>query len=46
MQLLCFGIRRAGVTVITYVEDGRVIIKTLPPSPVKPPLPERVEHHA
>lgn len=29
-RFLCFGIRHAGVTTIAYVEDGRVIIKTMP----------------
>ena len=47
-RLLCFGIRRAGVTTIAYVEDGRVIIKALPLAPKQPPrpLPERVGYHA
>lgn len=29
-RFLCFGIRRAGVTTITYVKDGRIITATLP----------------
>jgi hypothetical protein len=47
-RFLCFGIRRAGVTTIAYVENGRVIIKALPITPKQPPrlLPERVAHHA
>lgn len=38
-HFLCFGIRRKGITTIAYVEDGRVVVKTMPPVPQKTPRP-------
>lgn len=43
MQLLCVGVRKAGVTAIAYVKNGRIVIQMLPPS--KPPLTERVKSY-
>ena len=46
-RFLCLGIRRAGITTIAYVENGQVIVKTLPslPSPSSRPLPKGAERH-
>lgn len=47
-RFFCYGIRRAGVTTIAYIEDGHVVIKTMPPTPKAPPRPlmERADGHA
>lgn len=45
-RVICCGIRRAGVSVIAYAKDGRVLVKSLPAIP-KPPaaVPERVRQY-
>lgn len=29
-RFLCLGIRRAGMTTIAYVENGQIVVKTVP----------------
>lgn len=46
MHFLCIGVKRAGVTAVCYVENGRVIIKTLPsPKPIPCQAPQGVNSH-
>lgn len=45
---LCLGIRRAGITTITYVENGCVVVKTMPTvtTPSPHPLLKGADGHA
>lgn len=46
-RFLCLGIRRAGITTIAYVENGQVVVKTIPslPKPSPRPLLKGAERH-
>ncbi len=36
-MILCIGIIRHGVKTVTYIQDGRVILKTTLSQPPRPP---------
>ena len=43
-QLLATGVIRAGILTVRYMEDGRVVVETLPAKRTEPmPLPERTD---
>ena len=43
-QLLAAGVIRAGILTVRYLEDGRVVVATLPVKRTDPlPLPERTD---
>lgn len=45
-MIMCIGIIRHGVKTVTYIQDGRVILKTTFSQPLRPPKETAVKRQS